>query len=159
MPQNKLTVNQFRITTTLKPEYAHYCLAPIFQSDWETKGRFSTFPSAWLCGNPFGFTLFTDTDMNWIFNEEPLRMQKNPDGSATMAAHFIDLPTQVACDVPYTLAMMATPSKPPRQSASWPTASSREMSAISAAARSSPLRRPSLSRGCEQINRASFSLY
>ncbi|MBQ9366288.1 MAG: hypothetical protein IJT83_00795 [Victivallales bacterium] len=114
MPQNKLTVNQFRITTTLKPEYARYCLSPIFQSDWETKGRFSTFPSAWLCGNPFGFTLFTDTDVNWIFNEEPLRMLKNPDGSATMAAHFIDLPTQVACDVPYTLAMMATPSKPPR---------------------------------------------
>ncbi len=114
MPQAKLTVNAFRVMAPLKPEWSRYCLAPIYQSDWETKGRFAAFPSAWLCGNPFGFTLFTDTDMNWIFNEEPLRMQKNSDGSAIMAAHFIDLPTEISCDVPYTLAMMATPSKPPR---------------------------------------------
>ena len=112
--EKPVKIDQFKLETTVLQEFARYCLAPNFSQDWQEKGKCEAFPSLWLTGFEAGWTFFSDTDMNWIFTQEPLRAKRTQAGTALLSACFIEQPTLVSGEVPYTIAMMATPAKPPR---------------------------------------------
>ncbi|MBQ6470376.1 MAG: hypothetical protein IJJ33_00200 [Victivallales bacterium] len=112
--EQEVRIDRFHLETTVRPEFSRFCLAPNFSAEWQKEGKCHAFPSIWLSGRDAGWTFFSDTDLNWIFTQEPLRASRTREGDAVMSARFIDEPTMVSGEVPYTIAMMATPAKPPR---------------------------------------------
>ncbi|MBQ7651098.1 MAG: hypothetical protein IJS15_09075, partial [Victivallales bacterium] len=63
-----------------------------------------------------GFAVFTDNNANYVFpkGERPFKISKQNDGTAKITASFINGKARLERKAEYTLAVMATPGKPPR---------------------------------------------
>lgn len=121
VPEKPVTVNRFAWSGTVVPEMAAYGInpnvSPAFITEYSThkKAQYRTFPVAWVTGLKYGFTLFSDNDANW-YGKDPayaLIMDKTPERTV-MTAEMIAEDVQIKRPIPYILAMMSTPGKPPR---------------------------------------------
>lgn len=120
VPARPVTVNRFAWQGKVVPEMAKYGInpdvSPSFLKDYSTlkKVVHRTFPVAWVTGLKYGFTLFSDSDANWVGDPRyALVMDKTPERTL-LTAEMIAKPVVVKRNIPYVLAMMSTPGKPPR---------------------------------------------
>ena len=120
VPAHPVTVNRFAWQGKIMPEMAKYGInpdvSPSFLKDYSTLDKVvhRTFPVAWVTGLKYGFTLFSDNDANWVGDSRyALVMDKTPERTL-LTAEMIGKNVTVKRNIPYVLAMMSTPGKPPR---------------------------------------------
>ena len=120
VPEKAVTVNRFAWQGKVVPEMSKYAMnpdvSPSFLADYSTSAQIvhRTFPVAWVTGLKYGFVLFSDNDANWVGDPRyALVMDKSPERTL-LTAEMIAKPVTVKRSVPYILAMMSTPGKPPR---------------------------------------------
>ena len=114
-------LEQFKLIFDLPEEICRYAInpekTPSFIREWKPapKLEIRQFPTAWLTGLNAGFCVFTDNDANWVYPADslPLAMIRN-DTRTRIEVNFINGPATISTPTPYVLAMMGTPSKPPR---------------------------------------------
>lgn len=121
VPLQKVTVNYFAWQGSVVPEMAKYCLdvnnSPVFAVDYvkPSKTVYRTHHTAWITGLKYGFTVFSDNDANWYGNDPKytFTLDKSP-ARTVMVAEMIAKDVEISRPIPYVLAMMSTPGKPPR---------------------------------------------
>ena len=121
VPARPVTVNRFAWSGSVVPEMAKYCLdlnkSPTFAEEYFTpqSTRYRTYYTAWVTGLQYGFTVFTDNDANWYGNDPKsyLLLDKSPQRTV-LTAEMIAKDVKITRPIPYVLAMMSTPGKPPR---------------------------------------------
>ena len=109
-------MENFGIDFTLAEEAAKIALTPNMDVSWEKSG--ATVRSPFFIGvtGRKGFAVFTDNNANYVFskNGHPFMLSRYPDGTARLTASFITGKARLDRKAEYTLAVMATPGKPPR---------------------------------------------
>ena len=121
VPSGKVTVQRLAWKGRVAPQHASYAInpntTPAFIVDYSAakSTTYRVFPVAWVTGLTYGFSVFTDNDANWVGtpNQQAILMEKTP-AETTLTAEMISQPVAITREIPYVLAMMSTPGKPPR---------------------------------------------
>lgn len=113
--KKQVMIQDLKVHFSLEKESSQYALSPSYSAKWTKEGILDVFPCAWLSGQKAGFSIFTHNDKNWLYKGEPLRMRRQKDGTALMSAVMIEQNAVLTKPADYTLAMIATPTKPPRE--------------------------------------------
>ena len=120
VPEKAVTVNRFAWQGKVLPEMSKYAMnpdvSPAFLPEYSSSAQIvhRTFPIAWVTGLKYGFALFSDNNANWVGDPRyALVMDKSPERTL-LTAEMIAKPVTVKRSIPYILAMMSTPGKPPR---------------------------------------------
>ena len=121
VPEKPVTVNRFAWTGQIAPEMSKYGInpdvSPAFIKEYSITGKalYRTFPIAWVTGLKYGFSVFTDNDANWFGNDPRYAMIMDKNQQRTLlTAEMIAQDAEIKRPIPYVLAMMSTPGKPPR---------------------------------------------
>ena len=121
VPTGKVTVQRLAWKGRVTPDHATYAInphvTPAFNVEYSraATAKCRAFPLAWVTGLTCGFSVFTDNDANWVGspNQPAILMEKSPNGT-TLTAEMISRSVTISREIPYVLAMMSTPGKPPR---------------------------------------------
>ncbi|MBQ6472602.1 MAG: hypothetical protein IJJ33_11500, partial [Victivallales bacterium] len=110
-------LENFGIEFTMPEEAARIALTPSIETAWEKSASVVTGEFFIGATGKRGFAVFTDNNANYVFPKDgrPFRMTRQKDGGARVGVSFITGKAQLARKAEYTLAVMATPGKPPRE--------------------------------------------
>ena len=108
-------MEDFGMEFTIPEEAAKIALTPSIDVSWEMGGSIVNGDFFIGATGKKGFAVFTDNNANFVFPKggHPFTISRR-NGGATIAVRFINGKARLERKAEYTLAVMATPGKPPR---------------------------------------------